>query len=405
MVTLVGRCWLRKHFPELHIFSVAEFLEEKELTLQAANSTQIKFDGVALLDFQLDGGGEGFVVPVLVASDEMAEVILGYNVIEHLVLNGTSQQRTALPTAFKGKDNGVDLGPLTALIQEKVEKSDFLAEVKTSKSVKVPAGHKVQVRCRVKVQSNDDEQAVCFVPCMAESDQELAFSETVSNLRRGRTNYVVVDVLNDTKKEMTLSKGVVIGSIHSVSAVMPLVNLGGKNLGGKCGDESARVASVNVKQGVETVPSSVETADVGEDKSSEEPLWDLSHLEGERREMMEKVLREEIDVFAKDDSDIGDIPSFQMPINVTDDVPVSAAYRRIPPQLYNEVRNYISDLVTNGWIRESFSSYSSPIVCVRKKNGEMRMCCDYRLLNQKTIPDAQPIPHISLVDRVLSSNS
>ena len=73
---------------------------------------------------------------------------------------------------------------------------------------------------------------------------------------------------------------------------------------------------------------------------------------------------------------------------------MTAAYRRIPPHLYNEVRNYISDLVTNGWIRESFSSYSSPIVCVRKKNGEMRMCCDYRLLNQKTIPDAQPIPRI-----------
>ena len=71
MVTLVGRRWLRENFPDLQISSVAEFLEEKELTLQAANSTQIKFDGVALLDFQLDGGGEGFVVPVLVASDEM----------------------------------------------------------------------------------------------------------------------------------------------------------------------------------------------------------------------------------------------------------------------------------------------------------------------------------------------
>ena len=191
----VGRPSLVSEEPDLHIFSVAEFLEEKELTLQAANSTQIKFDGVALLDFQLDCGGEGFMVPVLVASDEMAEVILGYNVTEHLVLNGTSQQRTALPTAFKGKENGVDMGPLTALIQEKVAKSDFLAEVKTSTSVVVPAGHKVQVRCRVKVQSNDDEQAVCFIPRVAESDQELAFSETVSSLIRGRTNYVVVDVI------------------------------------------------------------------------------------------------------------------------------------------------------------------------------------------------------------------
>ena len=118
MVTLVGRRWLRKHFPDIHVFSVSEFLEDKELTLQAANSTTIKYDGVALLEFQLEDGGEGFVVPVLVASSEMTEVILGYNVIEHLILNGTPQQRTALPSAFQGKESGVDLGPLTALIQD-----------------------------------------------------------------------------------------------------------------------------------------------------------------------------------------------------------------------------------------------------------------------------------------------
>ena len=81
-------------------------------------------------------------------------------------------------------------------------------------------------------------------------------------------------------------------------------------------------------QGCETCTTTTETG---------EALWDLSHLSGKQHEMMEKVLLEEVEVFAKDDNDIGDIPNFQMPINVVDDVPVSAAYRRIPPQLYNEV--------------------------------------------------------------------
>ena len=100
------------------------------------------------------------------------------------------------------------------------------------------------------------------------------------------------------------------------------------------------------------------------------------------------------DVFSQGEADIGDIPDFVMPIHVQDEIPVNAAYRKIPPNLYKEVKTYIEDLLTIGWIQESFSSYSSPIVCVRKKDGTLRMCCDYRKLNLKTMSDSQPIPRI-----------
>ena len=83
-----------------------------------------------------------------------------------------------------------------------------------------------------------------------------------------------------------------------------------------------------------------------------------------------------------------------MKINLEDNIPVREAYRKIPRNLYAEGRDYINDLVTNGWIQASYSSYASPIVCVRKKDGGLRMCCDYRKLNGKTIADSQPIPRI-----------
>ena len=83
-----------------------------------------------------------------------------------------------------------------------------------------------------------------------------------------------------------------------------------------------------------------------------------------------------------------------MPINLIDDIPVSQPYRSIPKHLYDDVKIHLQNLIANGWIKRSQSAYSSPIVCARKKDGSLRMCVDYRRLNQKTIPDRQPIPRV-----------
>ena len=131
------------------------------------------------------------------------------------------------------------------------------------------------------------------------------------------------------------------------------------------------------------------------------PDVDLSHLDEEQKRAVMAVLMEERDVFSRNDSDIGDIKDFTMKIDLEDDIPVREAYRRIPRNLYSEVQDYINDLLTNGWIRESNSSYCSPIVCVRKKDGGLRMCVDYRKLNGKTRVDSQPIPRIQdILDRL-----
>ena len=108
----------------------------------------------------------------------------------------------------------------------------------------------------------------------------------------------------------------------------------------------------------------------------------------------EKILREEADVFSRDKSDQGDVPDMEMELHLKDDVPVVVPHRRIPRPLYEEVKHFINDLVANNWIRESTSNYSSPIVCARKKDGTLRLCIDYRMLNRKIIPDKQPIPRI-----------
>ena len=77
-----------------------------------------------------------------------------------------------------------------------------------------------------------------------------------------------------------------------------------------------------------------------------------------------------------------------------DDNPFKEPYRNIPPALIQEVREHLQEMIEIGAIRESSSPYSSNVVIVRKKDGTIRFCIDYRKLNSRTVRDAYAIPRI-----------
>ena len=104
--------------------------------------------------------------------------------------------------------------------------------------------------------------------------------------------------------------------------------------------------------------------------------------------------------FQRDD-DVGENRTCQMEITLKDSNPVQLNYNSVPRNLYNELKMYIEDLLNKKWIVHSSSPYSSPVAAVRKKDGSIRMCCDYRKLNAKTIPDRRSFPRIqNILDNI-----
>ena len=81
-------------------------------------------------------------------------------------------------------------------------------------------------------------------------------------------------------------------------------------------------------------------------------------------------------------------------IILNDSTPFKDKSRRIPPGMLKEVRKHIQDMLTCGAIRHSHSPWSSNIVPVRKSDGSLRLCVDFKKLNSRTIRDAYQLPRI-----------
>lgn len=87
-------------------------------------------------------------------------------------------------------------------------------------------------------------------------------------------------------------------------------------------------------------------------------------------------------------------PAYEMEIRVEDKTPFYCHPRRLSYKEKIEVKKIVQDLLEQGVIRPSNSPYTCPIVPVPKKNGEIRMCVNYKALNRVTVRDNYPLPLI-----------
>ncbi|KAL0539519.1 hypothetical protein IC582_023734 [Cucumis melo] len=75
-------------------------------------------------------------------------------------------------------------------------------------------------------------------------------------------------------------------------------------------------------------------------------------------------------------------------------VPISRAPYRMAPAELKELKVQLQKLLDKGFIRPSVSPWGAPVLFVKKKDGSMRLCIDYRELNKVTVKNRYPLPRI-----------
>ena len=128
----------------------------------------------------------------------------------------------------------------------------------------------------------------------------------------------------------------------------------------------------------------------------ETQLEEVQKLWGQTvRDSLNNILTEFDDLFMKHKADIGRCTIAKHPVELEPGaVPHREGARRMSPEKVERVNHEVRNLLALGMIQLLLSPWASGIVMVKKKNGELRFCCDFCPLNAVTIQDAYPLPRI-----------
>ena len=107
------------------------------------------------------------------------------------------------------------------------------------------------------------------------------------------------------------------------------------------------------------------------------------------------VVNEFMDVFPDELPGMPPTRDFEFTIDLVPGAgPISKAPYRMAPAEMEELRKQVEELLEKGYIRPSVSPWGAPVLFVRKKDGSMRLCIDYRELNKVTMKNKYPLSRI-----------
>ena len=222
---------------------------------------------------------------------------------------------------------------------------------------------------------------VKLVKCRMNRPLKNFFIEPVSNLvgfvpRSFYSTDEIIDiyVLNPTEQNLKWKQNEIVAEAQEAVIIEPHID--------DSSDEAIFVQKVNLPSDV-PIPSHLED------------LWERSvpYLSPAEQKIVRNLLIEFEGVFAKDDFDLGDFNELDHPIDTGEARPIKLKMRRTPMNFVQEEKAHLNKM-SAGVIKPSVSEWASAPVLIRKRDGGVRWCLDYRRLNQVTKKDVYPLPCI-----------
>ena len=117
------------------------------------------------------------------------------------------------------------------------------------------------------------------------------------------------------------------------------------------------------------------------------------HLSPLQQQQLNDLFKEFSDVFSQGEDDLGCTPLLEHTIE-THGLPLRQPYRRQNPAVRRKEMAQVQQMLASDVIRPSNSPWALLVVMVKKKDGGLRFCVDFRQLKAATVKDAHPLPRI-----------
>ncbi|MCG8078888.1 MAG: DDE-type integrase/transposase/recombinase, partial [Candidatus Thiodiazotropha taylori] len=352
MVTSVSESFYNSLNPLPQLHAITEF----GLQVQSANGDELPFKGYIEAEIKVPFlSNSQFNIPLLVVSDteynSNIPAIVGTNVIR---LCKTEVVTDKVPSEWQTAFDSLcdDSIPVRTTCNYAIRIAPF--EVKTIHGIAR--------------KSNDMQTAVTEHMDTSLSGDLTICPRVVSLKSPGTTVRVPVRVCNLSARAISIPPKSLLCSLNSVSVV-----------------DSWTPASSSQNSDSKLSETIIDDLGVSIDKDN---------LSEEQLTKVKEVLNDWSHIFSKGLTDLGKTNLVKHSIKLTDNTPFKDPYRRIPPAMYEEVKQHLKDMLEADAIRPSESPFSSNVVLVRKKDGSLRFCIDFRKLNSRTIRDAYTLPRI-----------